>query len=74
MQSVLASRLMTKWKIVMSGVPQESESNCVLSCIKSRSREVILSLCSALVRLHIQLWCPQFKNNMELFEQVQRRP
>ncbi|GAB0180251.1 hypothetical protein GRJ2_000490400 [Grus japonensis] len=57
------------------------KANRVLGCIKSsmtsRSREVILPLCSALVRPHlvycIQLWGLQHKKNMELLEQVQKR-
>ncbi|GAB0203548.1 mitochondrial enolase superfamily member 1 [Grus japonensis] len=70
-----------KLKMTRQHTLAAQKANRVLGCIKrsvtSRSREVILPLCSALVRPHleycVQLWGPQYKNDIELLERVQRR-
>ncbi|KAJ7395023.1 hypothetical protein BTVI_158993 [Pitangus sulphuratus] len=49
----------------------------ITSSVGSRSREVILSLYSTLLRPHLQccveLWGPQHRKGMDLLERVQRR-
>lgn len=55
--------------------------NCVLGCIErsvdSRWKEVTLSLCSVLVRphleFHVKIWSPQHRRVMDLLECIQTR-
>ena len=57
------------------------QANCILGCINrgigSRWREVIVPLCSALVRPHleccVQVWGSQHNKDVGLLEQVQGR-
>jgi len=49
----------------------------VKTSVVSSAREVILPLCSALVRSHlvyyIQMWSPQYRRAMDLLECIQGR-
>ncbi|KAK4832400.1 hypothetical protein QYF61_022535 [Mycteria americana] len=63
-----------QWQCMLAA----QKANCILGCIKrsmaSRSREVILPLCSVLVRPHLeyclQLWSSQYRKDMDLLEWV----
>ncbi|GAB0180854.1 hypothetical protein GRJ2_000550700 [Grus japonensis] len=71
-------KLNMSWQCALAAQKANRVLGCIKSSVTSRSREGILPLYSTLVRPHlqycIQLWGPQYKKDMELLEQVQRRP
>jgi len=71
---LLDEKLNMTWQYALTA----QKANCILSCVRSsmgsRSREVILSHYSTLVRSHldsyIQLWSPQHRKDMDLLMRV----
>ena len=65
-------RLSMSWHCVLAA----QKANCILDCIKrsmsSRLREVILPLCSALMRPHleyyVQFWTSRHRKNVKLWD------
>ncbi|GAB0196376.1 cAMP-dependent protein kinase inhibitor alpha [Grus japonensis] len=71
-------KLNMTWQCALAAPKASHILGCIKSSMTSRSRKGILPLYLALVRPHleycIQLWGPHYKTDMELLEQVQRRP
>ena len=70
-------KLNVTWQCAFAAQKANRILGCIKSSVASRLREVILPLCSALVRPHlqycIQLWGPQHRKDVELLKRVQRR-
>ena len=70
-----------KWNMSQQRALAAKRANHVLGCIKhsvaSRSGEMVVPLCSALVRPHlqccVQLWVPQYIKDTKLLKNVQRK-
>lgn len=77
----LTWRQTTKWPWASNAPLWHEKSSSILGCVKHnmacRWRQMILALCSGLVRPNleycVQFWAPQSKNDMHLLEQVQCR-
>jgi len=71
-------KLSVTWRCTPAAQKADHSLGCIPSSMARMAWEGILSLCSALVRPHlescVQLWSPQHKKDMELLERVQRRP
>jgi len=63
------SMLVTNQQCVLVGKTASGTLGCIKRSVASRLKKVILPLCSALVRPHVecvQLWSPQFKKDRDL--------
>ena len=71
-------KLSMTWQCALTRQKANRILGCIRSSVASRAREGIQSLCSNLVRAHlescVQVWSPQHKRDMDLLERIQRSP